>query len=115
MRGTDLDLTDLDYQEQYRSFSKTRHKRLLIQIGRRCAYCGSAENLTIDHLVPRSKGGRDHPANLVLACLSCNNRKGSKDLSVWLDKIGASLEDILSQRYFYTDLACEPIYVNKLN
>lgn len=96
-------ITHLEHQEQYRSFSKTRHKRLLISIGRRCAYCGTNENLTIDHLIPKSKGGQDHPSNLVLACLPCNNRKGSKDLSTWANKIGASIEDILAERYFYGD------------
>lgn len=111
-----MDISDLDFHEQHHNFSRTRHKRLLIGLGRRCAYCGSGENLTIDHLVPRSKGGQDHPSNLVLACLTCNNRKGSKDLSTWADKIGATLEDILSQRYFYGEFVCSeiPIYADKL-
>lgn len=35
---------------------------------------------TIDHLTPRSKGGTDHPSNLVDACLGCNASKGGKTL-----------------------------------
>lgn len=34
--------------------------------------------LTIDHVVPRAKGGIDSWENLICACVSCNNRKGDK-------------------------------------
>ncbi len=45
--------------------------------GNRCVYCNSAEGLTIDHVVPRSMGGRDSWENLVTACQRCNARKGN--------------------------------------
>lgn len=35
------------------------------------------ENATLDHVVPLSRGGSHNPGNLVSACLSCNQRKGS--------------------------------------
>ena len=41
-----------------------------------CQYCGAEANLTIDHVVPKSRGGRDTWENLVAACVTCNNRKG---------------------------------------
>lgn len=41
-----------------------------------CQYCGSRYNLTIDHVLPRSKGGKDSWENLVTACQACNARKG---------------------------------------
>ncbi|HPO16859.1 MAG TPA: HNH endonuclease [Candidatus Hydrogenedentes bacterium] len=47
----------------------------------RCQYCGQRlpkQELTIDHVLPRSRGGRDTWENLVLACLRCNLKKGSK-------------------------------------
>jgi len=44
----------------------------------RCQYCGSADKLTLDHVLPRSRGGRDTWENLVTACMSCNNRKGNR-------------------------------------
>ncbi|MDR1768254.1 MAG: HNH endonuclease [Propionibacteriaceae bacterium] len=44
---------------------------------RRCAYCG-AEASTIDHVVPRSKGGKTSWTNCVAACWPCNNRKADK-------------------------------------
>ncbi len=41
-----------------------------------CQYCGSTKNLTIDHLIPRCKGGADSWCNLLLACSKCNTVKG---------------------------------------
>jgi 5-methylcytosine-specific restriction endonuclease McrA len=43
----------------------------------RCAYCGKAAS-TIDHVLPRSRGGGDSWENLVACCLRCNNLKGDK-------------------------------------
>lgn len=46
----------------------------------RCVYCGSTEALTIDHVVPKSMGGRDSWDNLVTACQRCNSKKGNLTL-----------------------------------
>jgi len=43
----------------------------------RCSYCGNAAT-TIDHVLPRSRGGQDAWENLVACCLSCNNSKGDR-------------------------------------
>lgn len=43
----------------------------------RCAYCSRGAN-TIDHIVPKSRGGKDTWENLVACCLSCNNEKGDR-------------------------------------
>lgn len=44
-----------------------------------CAYCGATDRrLGIDHIVPRSRGGTDARANLVLACQACNAAKGAR-------------------------------------
>jgi 5-methylcytosine-specific restriction endonuclease McrA len=45
-----------------------------------CQYCGSIKNLTIDHVVPKSRGGGDTWTNMVVACLKCNLRKGDMPL-----------------------------------
>lgn len=42
-----------------------------------CAECGSADRLSIDHIVPVSKGGDDSEANLRVLCVSCNSKKGA--------------------------------------
>jgi len=46
-----------------------------------CQYCGSKKDLTMDHVIPRSKGGKDTWENLVACCTKCNLKKGDKFLS----------------------------------
>ena len=47
-----------------------------------CHYCGSKENLTLDHIIPRCKGGaRWDSSNVVTACRTCNQEKGSMSYS----------------------------------
>jgi 5-methylcytosine-specific restriction endonuclease McrA len=41
-----------------------------------CQYCGSHAQLTVDHVVPRSKGGLSTWDNIVASCAPCNRRKG---------------------------------------
>ena len=47
----------------------------------RCQYCGEkkiATELTLDHILPRSRGGDNSPLNIVSACIACNGRKGNR-------------------------------------
>lgn len=46
--------------------------------GNVCAYCGSDDNLTIDHVLPKSRGGRTTWENVITACHICNNKKDNK-------------------------------------
>ena len=46
----------------------------------RCAYCSKSAT-TIDHVQPKSRGGKDTWENLVACCLRCNNKKGDKTLA----------------------------------
>ena len=46
-----------------------------------CQYCGSRKTLTLDHVIPTSKGGKSSWENLVTCCSTCNQRKANKDLS----------------------------------
>ncbi|TAF33039.1 MAG: HNH endonuclease [Cytophagales bacterium] len=43
-----------------------------------CMYCGSRKELTLDHVIPRSRGGNSGWLNLVTACHTCNSRKGNR-------------------------------------
>ena len=43
-----------------------------------CQYCGSGDDLTFDHIVPRSRGGRTTWENIVTACARCNLQKGGR-------------------------------------
>jgi 5-methylcytosine-specific restriction endonuclease McrA len=42
-----------------------------------CQYCGSRSSLTVDHVIPRSKGGASSWENIVASCAPCNRRKGN--------------------------------------
>lgn len=48
--------------------------------GHRCVYCGNTQHLTLDHVIPKAKGGRTHWTNLVTACRACNAKKGDFSL-----------------------------------
>lgn len=43
-----------------------------------CQYCSSRKQLTLDHVIPRSKGGKHSWDNVVIACQACNSRKGDR-------------------------------------
>jgi 5-methylcytosine-specific restriction endonuclease McrA len=52
-------------------------KNILRRDAHKCQYCGRSDlTLTIDHVVPVSRGGEDTWENLVCACVQCNNKKG---------------------------------------
>ena len=57
---------------------KISRKALFARDGHRCAYCGSAGRLTLDHVVPRSRGGDSVWENVVTSCAPCNLRKGNR-------------------------------------
>lgn len=56
-------------------FSK---KNIMARDGFKCQYCESTMNLSIDHIVPSSRGGKSIWENCVTACRKCNNSKGSR-------------------------------------
>jgi 5-methylcytosine-specific restriction endonuclease McrA len=62
-------------------------KNIMKRDGFRCAYCGSNKDLTIDHVIPKSKGGKTSWENLVTACNPCNNKKDN----LYLNEIGFNL------------------------
>lgn len=54
-------------------------KNVLKRDKHKCGYCGRGDlPLTIDHIIPKARGGSDTWENLVAACLPCNNRKGHR-------------------------------------
>jgi 5-methylcytosine-specific restriction endonuclease McrA len=60
---------------------KISRRALFARDGWRCAYCGTASGrLTLDHIVPRSRGGESVWENVVTACAPCNHRKGNRTL-----------------------------------
>lgn len=85
---------------KYISNSRNRNIHRLVSLGKECAICGKEatkfmigkdnqgnlrfnmysddnSSFNLDHIIPRSKGGEDHPDNYQLACFSCNTKKGN--------------------------------------
>jgi 5-methylcytosine-specific restriction endonuclease McrA len=61
--------------------SSAKRSRILARDRHRCQYCGMKGGpfeLTIDHIIPRSRGGRTAAENLCAACFTCNQRKGDR-------------------------------------
>ncbi|MBC7294091.1 MAG: HNH endonuclease, partial [Thermoleophilia bacterium] len=52
-------------------------RAIMARDGFRCQYCGSTRHLTIDHIIPRSRGGLTSWDNVVTSCAPCNVRKGA--------------------------------------
>ena len=64
-----------------REASSMKRLRIYMRDKFRCQYCGekkTAGELTLDHILPRSRGGDNSPVNVVTACVACNNRKGDR-------------------------------------
>jgi 5-methylcytosine-specific restriction endonuclease McrA len=62
----------------YKEIPLTR-RNILHRDSHACQYCGYAgDSLTLDHVLPRSRGGGDTWENMVTACVHCNVRKGNR-------------------------------------
>ena len=57
---------------------KITRRAVFARDGWACQYCGSRSNLTVDHVIPRSKGGSSSWDNIVASCGPCNRRKGDQ-------------------------------------
>lgn len=58
--------------------TKPSRKSIHARDGYKCVYCNSTRNLTIDHLIPSSRGGKNEWKNLVSCCNKCNTYKGDR-------------------------------------
>lgn len=57
---------------------KVNRARVFRRDDAQCAYCGSRKNLTLDHIIPKSKGGQNTWSNLVTCCMKCNLKKADR-------------------------------------
>ncbi len=71
----------LEYRRIPHQARALSRKNILIRDRHTCQFCGRilpAAELTLDHVIPRSQGGRSTWENLVACCHRCNNRKGDR-------------------------------------
>lgn len=67
--------------------TETQWKTLLAKYNGHCAYCDKEAKLTLDHVIPLSKGGKHSIDNVVPACLHCNSSKGARTPEQWLQSL----------------------------
>lgn len=94
----------------YAKLMQNKPSRIMIykRDGHKCQYCGSTKELTIDHIIPRSRGGEDTWENLVVACNSCNTKKGDKLLEDTNLTLNTIPRKPINKMLFALDRANEP-------
>jgi len=71
----------LRFDRSPKTVLRFNRRNLFARDGNRCQYCGSwppSHQLSLDHVVPRSRGGDTSWENVVCCCLRCNTRKGGR-------------------------------------
>lgn len=69
------------FDKQYSSTLRLNRRNLFARDGHCCQYCGQSlppSQLSLDHVVPRSKGGPTTWENVVASCVKCNTKKGGR-------------------------------------
>jgi 5-methylcytosine-specific restriction endonuclease McrA len=91
------EISGIEYQQGTLQGVEVR-QYLLDKWGRKCAYCDKTDvPLQIEHVIPKSNGGTNKISNLTLACESCNQKKGSLSIEVFLKNKPLLLKKIKSQ------------------
>ena len=62
----------------YRKHMPLTRQNVYRRDGGKCVYCSGTKNLTLDHVIPKSRGGQNTWTNLVTCCMKCNNKKDNK-------------------------------------
>lgn len=74
-------------------------ERLKLVQPRACCYCGTPDELSLDHLWPKKRGGPEVADNVVWACRKCNSAKGALDLQQWYRRKDQWPPVLLYRRY----------------
>lgn len=68
----------LNYIKYHTRSLRANRNRIYKRDGHECVYCGSKKDLTLDHVMPKSRGGSNDWTNLVTSCFKCNLKKSNK-------------------------------------
>ena len=68
----------LKYIKFYQSIIKVNRHKIYKRDNYQCIYCGSRKDLTLDHVLPKSRGGKNDWFNLVTSCSKCNIKKADR-------------------------------------
>lgn len=80
-----IDENNLTIKQQRKRLTAAAKEKIFIRDKYECQYCGSKEDLEIDHIVPLSKGGNNEDYNLITACHKCNQLKNDKSLKEFIN------------------------------
>lgn len=70
-------------QSVFRNLTPDDWKTIIEQFDYRCVYCNKTGKLTLDHIIPISRGGDHTKDNVAPACVHCNSSKGNKMIDEW--------------------------------
>lgn len=68
----------LNYIKYHTKTLKINRNRIYRRDNYQCVYCGSRKELTLDHVIPKSRGGLNDWTNLVTSCSKCNIKKADR-------------------------------------
>jgi len=68
----------LQYIKYHSRTLRANRNRIYKRDNHQCVYCGSNKNLTLDHVFPKSRGGKNEWTNLVTSCFKCNLKKADR-------------------------------------
>lgn len=68
----------LNYIKYHSKTLKINRNRIYKRDNYQCVYCGSRKELTLDHVIPKSRGGQNDWTNLVTSCSKCNVKKADR-------------------------------------
>jgi len=80
--------------------SLMRDQAIRLRLPQECVYCGSTNHLSIDHVVPVTRGGDDRGDNAVWACRRCNSSKAGRDLFEWWASARGGLPPLFAIRVY---------------
>jgi len=62
----------------YRNRVPFSKRNVMVRDNYKCCYCGCNNELTIDHVIPSSRGGKTEFENCITCCMTCNSKKGDR-------------------------------------